>query len=284
MAGVRIVDPKTGSLSSDKDVAIESGRISTVKPSEVLNQRSLGKVIDAGGKFFIPGFLDMHTHCIQDPDPRDSLSLMLSWGITGFRQMAGSSTLLQLRREGRLDFGPDTPELLAMPGDVLTSANAATPSASLAEVQKQKKEGADFIKTIFVTPRVFAASIAEANRLALPYGGHVSPGVDMAQASDAGLRFIEHLGPVEALLINCSKLEFVLMLLLRLRPPAAMRLSMEGEMGEAMRYIIANPILFRLKLDKGSLGKTQRLLDTSVEKKSRRIADTLGMEPGNALL
>ena len=41
-----------------------------------------------------------------------------------------------------------------------------------------------------------------------------------------------------------------------------------------MRYIIANPVLFRLKMDPGSLGETQRLINSFSEKKSRELAET----------
>ncbi len=273
LAGVTIVDPRDGSLLPYQAVWIEAGQIRRFTPAQVAEGEPAETVVNASGKFVIPGFLDMHTHCMQDTDPRHGLALMLTYGITGTRQMAGTPALLRQRREGKLNYGPDTPELLAMPGEVLTSANAATPAASMAEVRSQKEQGADFIKTIFVTPKVFAASLAEANRLGLPYGGHISPGVDMVKSSKAGLRFVEHLGPVDSLLLNTSRYKLLLMLLLRLRPPAAMKLSMEGK-GDDTRIAIVNPTLMRLNMDPNALGKTQRLLDSFSEKKCRKLADT----------
>ncbi len=273
LTDVTIVDPRDGSLSPHQAVWIESGQIRRVTSAEAANGESAVAVTKACGKFVIPGFLDMHTHSMQDPSPGNALSMLLSYGITGTRQMAGTPALLQQRREGKLDYGPDTPELLAMPGDILTSANAATPEASIAEVRRQKEQGADFIKTIFVTPKVFAASLAEANRLGLPYGGHMSPGVDIVKSSKAGLRFVEHLGPIDSLLLNTSKYKPLLLLLLRLRPPAAMKLSMEG-MGDETRIAIANPMLLRLNMDPKALSKTQRLIDSFSEDKSKELAET----------
>ena len=84
---------------------------------------------------------------------------------------------------------------------------------------------------------------------------------------------MEHLGPIDALLLNTTKFKFLLLLLLRLRPPAAMKLSMEG-MGDAERLVIANPMLFRLKTDPKALESTQRLIDSFSEDKSRRLAET----------
>ena len=41
------------------------------------------------------------------------LAMMLTYGITGVRQMAGSPEMLEKRRNGELDFGPCMPEVLA---------------------------------------------------------------------------------------------------------------------------------------------------------------------------
>ena len=90
---------------------------------------------------------------------------MLAFGVTGVRQMAGSPDLLEKRREGKLIPTTDAPELLAMPGALLFRSNAGTPQLAVAEVQKQQTEGADFIKTIDLTPEAFFASLHEAKRL-----------------------------------------------------------------------------------------------------------------------
>lgn len=273
LKGVTVIDPRDGSAIPAQSVWIDSGKIQRVTSAEETGGIADYVAVEASGKFVVPGFLDMHMHCLQDPEPESGLAMMLSYGVTGVRQMAGTPELLAQRRQGKLEYGPDTPELLAMPGDILTSANAATPSAAIEEVRKQKAAGADFIKSIFVTPKVFAASLAEANRLGLPYGGHISPGVDMVQSSKAGLHFVEHLGPIDSLLLNTSKFKWLLLLLLRLRPPAAMKLSMEG-MGESEHLLVANPMLLRLNMDPKALEKTQRLINSFSEKKSRHLAET----------
>ena len=146
LTGVSIINPKDGSVRAQQTVWIDSGKIQRITSSEEANGIGDSAVVEAGGKFVVPGFLDMHMHCLQDPQPENGLSLMLSYGVTGVRQMAGTSELLERRREGKLDYGSATPELLAMPGDVLTAANAATSSEAISAVRKQKAAGADFIK------------------------------------------------------------------------------------------------------------------------------------------
>ena len=95
----------------------------------------------------------------------------------------------------------------------------------------------------------------------------------MVKSSDAGLWFVEHLGSIDALLLNTSRYKSVLTFLLRLRPPAAMKLSMEG-MGFKTRVAIAKPMLLRLNMDPNALSKTQRLIDSFSDDKGKELAAT----------
>ncbi len=75
--------------------------------------------------------------------------------------MSGSADKLAKRRAGTLTV-PEQPTLLALTGEVLTRANAATPAAAIAEIDRQKADGADFIKLTDVSPPTFAAALDEA--------------------------------------------------------------------------------------------------------------------------
>ncbi len=141
------------------------------------------------------------------------------------------------------------------------------------EVQRQKKEGADFIKTIFVSPKVFFATLAEAKRQGLAYDGHLSPGVDVRKASEEGMAVIEHLGPTELQLIAISTREWLISLILKLKPPKPPDLSPEA-MKVAGQIMLANPILGRLNADPEALKKTQGLIDSFSEAKARRLGET----------
>ena len=232
LKSVTLVDTKTGKTSPDANVTVKDGIIHQISLSGAGAEVNGIPTLDARGKFLIPGFFDMHVHSLQQENPSENLALMLAHGITGIRQMAGSEELLQRRKDGLLDFGPDSPELLAMPGAILTGGNAATPEAAVTEVRKQKQQGADFIKTIFVSPKSFFASLEEAKRQGLPYGGHISPGVDIVKASTQGMSFIEHLGPTELALIRCSSAELIIRTILALKPPAPISLSEEEMKGK----------------------------------------------------
>ena len=195
------------------DLVIEGSRIAAVHPHLGASQVAR-RTEDLSGTYVVPGFMDMHAHPMDSADPEGSLELMLANGITGVRQMSGSPELLQRRREGRLVVIPDAPAILAMPGTILTRANAATPAQAVAEVDRQHQAGADFIKEVDVSRLVFLPVAAEAKRLQLPFAGHLSPTVDVREAARAGMHSIEHLGPRDSILLGCSVAEAAL------RPPA----------------------------------------------------------------
>jgi hypothetical protein len=119
--------------------------------------------------------------------------------------MSGSDELLKERRVHRLPLTRYSPQLLAMPGEVLTPFNAGSPEAAMAEVEKQKAAGADFIKIVIVSPEVFWAVLQEAKKLGLRVVGHLQVGVDPARASLEGFHSIEHLGPGNPVWIACAK-------------------------------------------------------------------------------
>ena len=270
---VTVVDTRTGERTPHLCVVVRGGRIERVLPS-VTPLEGRPTVINAEGKFVVPGFLDMHTHLLQQKDGQElSGALMPAHGITGVRQMAGTTALLRARKAGKALIGRHGPELLSLPGELLLPGNAPTPEAGVLEVQRQKAEGADFIKTIFVTPKVFFATLAEAKRQGLAYDGHLSPGVDVWRASKEGMTVIEHLGPTELQLIATSTRGWLVNFILRLKPPKPPDLSADA-MKAAGKIMIANPILGRLKGDPGALQKTQRLIDTFSEMKARKLGET----------
>ena len=89
----------------------------------------------------------------------------------------------------------------------------------MAEVDRQKAQGADFIKMIQATPATFAAAQTEATRVGLTMVGHLPEGVDVVAASRGGMRSIEHLGPGDGLLVPCSTDEATLRRQIAALPP-----------------------------------------------------------------
>ncbi len=90
---VTVIDVRAGTIAQDMTVLIVGDRISAVraaKEKERLPTKEI-EVIDGRGKYLIPGLWDMHAH--SDGDDR-ALHLLIAYGITGIRDMAGDAAKL----------------------------------------------------------------------------------------------------------------------------------------------------------------------------------------------
>ena len=277
--GVTVVDTRTGGLTPGRAVVVEGGRIAAILPAGSARPRG-ARIVDARGEFVVPGFNDMHAHPLNDEGvERDNeLAMMLVNGITGVRQMSGTNRLLKERRLGTLKLPTESPALLAMPGEILTRQNAATPQAAVAEVDRQKAEGADFIKVIDVSPETFLAVGREATRLGLPFLGHLPNGIDSLDASRAGFKSIEHLGPSANILIDCSTDEEAIKRDIASRPRPSLpgwtkSISLEDQkkLGD---LVAAAPLVRAIETGPGALKLMEHVSDTYDDAKCRRVAQT----------
>lgn len=253
---------------------MEQGRIAQIVPTATLTSVTPIQKVDGRGKFVVPGYNNMHFHALDSEDPAADLAIMLSEGITGFRQMSGSPELLRLRREGRLPLGKNAPALLIMPDEVITPFNASSPDAVRALVRQQATNGADFIKMALATPEIFYAAIDESKKVHLPIVGHLQEGVDPAKAADAGLHTIEHLGPGDTLWIGCSSIEQALLIAAASRPPIKgppfqiPKFVQKAIMRQIAKRLV-NPAAFDDPID---VARLQKAMDTYSEDKCKALA------------
>lgn len=204
LKGVIIVDPLSGALTPGQSIWMEGGKILRIGTGDLWAGDTSVNRITVAGKYVVPGYNDMHAHSLGPDDPSGGLALMLANGITGFRQMHGSDTLLEERRTSRLPIGGPAPALLAMPGTLLSPFNANSADMAIATVREQKADGADFIKIGMVSRPVLFAVLAESRRLGIPVSGHVPASVDVVDAARRGMLATEHLGPSDGALVACS--------------------------------------------------------------------------------
>ncbi|PWH06125.1 hypothetical protein DEO23_09985 [Brachybacterium endophyticum] len=207
LADVSVVDPASGQVTPHQDVRVEGDRIAAVTAHQ---ERSGGgaEVVDGSGLFLSPAYVDAHAHPLNNPDDVDATyALMLVAGIAGYRQMSGNDALLAARRRGELRAPEGAPRLLALPGDLLTPITAPDAKGAAAAVRHQAEHGADFVKAGFTNRSTLLAAIAEGERVGLRVHGHVPDDIDAREASAAGMRCMEHLGPGTSLYAASSRRE-----------------------------------------------------------------------------
>ena len=59
---VTVIDPGTQSVQSDRTVVIEGAQITAVADAATSRAPKAARIIDARGKYLIPGLWDMHVH------------------------------------------------------------------------------------------------------------------------------------------------------------------------------------------------------------------------------
>jgi Amidohydrolase family len=199
---VTVIDVTGGPVQSDRTVVILGGHITEIGDSAKIVVPKNSQVVEAKGKFLIPGLWDMHVHWYD----KDYLPLFIANGVTGVRQMLGNPELQQWRKEidkGTL-LGPrmiiaspivDGPKPL-WPGSI----SVATEAEARRAVSQVKQDGADFVKVYSFLPReIYFAIAGDAKRQGIPFEGHVPFGISVEEASDAGQKSLEHLtGMLEA--------------------------------------------------------------------------------------
>jgi len=175
-------------------VVITGDRISAI--GDNISVPAGAQVVDATGKFMIPGLWDMHVHWYL----RDTFTLFIANGVTGVRQMFGNSDLLRWRDQiakGSL-LGPR----MVVASPIIDGPQPIWPNSIAVRneeegrkaVRRVKQWGADFVKVYALLPRDAYFGIAdEAKQQGITFVGHVPNAVSPAEASDAGQKSIEHL-------------------------------------------------------------------------------------------
>ena len=203
---VTLIDATGRPPQPDQTVLIDAGRITAVGAAATIKVPKTARTIDASGKFLLPGFWDMHVHLAGvTADPSWSkqvlLPLLLASGITGVRDMGGDlDALLSWQRDA--ESGALLAPHIVAGGPFLAASGEKTPEQypihsaeeARAAVDDLKKRGANFIKIISMPSRdAFFAVADESKKQNIPFVGHLPFEIGAIEASDAGMRSIEHL-------------------------------------------------------------------------------------------
>lgn len=223
LTNVTVIDMSGGPPVHGLTVVIHNDRIQALSKRAVIHLGRNVQVVNATGKFLIPGLWDMHVHTTVRPESdlssRSLLALYLAYGVVGVRDMGGDWSRLQPLRK----------ELAAgtLPGPVLLAAGpfvdgpqtaaptvlpVANPEEARAAVRKLKSEGVDFVKAqAGLSREAFFALADEARKARMVLAGHVPESMNAVEVSDAGQKTMEHVSPAlpgdAGILLACSSRE-----------------------------------------------------------------------------
>ena len=208
---VTVIDMETGMEAKDRAVILEGERIADVRDSGSLKIPPAAKVIDATGKYLIPGLWDMHVHGNNTSWYASFFPLYLANGVTGIREMFGPPDANKFRADlaaSKID-APQiylgSPIVDGSPPVWPNSISVNTPDAARSIVREQKQKGADFIKVYNrLTRDEYFAIVDEAAHQNIPVEGHIPRLISAWEAVAAKQKSLEHLNGIP---VACSNRE-----------------------------------------------------------------------------
>ncbi|WP_157986629.1 amidohydrolase family protein [Chitinophaga alhagiae] len=197
---VRVINVLNGGLSGEVTVTISGNRITGI--SKTARPLPGATVMDAKGKYLIPGLWDMHVHLSYYG--AGALPMLVANGITGVRDMGGdlgqidqwraaiaAGTLSgpRIKRAGPFIDGPKSM-------NALRASFTCTPADEAAVrllVDSLQHAGADFLKVHSRLPHaLFLALVDQARKQHIPVAVHLPRDVPPQEAVLTGIRSIEH--------------------------------------------------------------------------------------------
>jgi imidazolonepropionase-like amidohydrolase len=197
---VNVIDVRDGRISKNVALVIKDGKISqTISSGAAPSANAV--VLDARGKFAIPGLWDLHYHFDDSEPGLREYNLLIANGVLGIRDMGDKPEKIFPARDevasGRV-LGPciiacgpiiDGPQ----PTNPPLSVSVSGPADARATVRRIQAMGSQCVKVHDGVPLdAYHAVADEARRVGLPLVGHVPVRVHVREAVKAGQRSIEH--------------------------------------------------------------------------------------------
>jgi imidazolonepropionase-like amidohydrolase len=203
ISGATLIDGLGGAPVADAVVVIEGGRIKAVGPRDKIVIPRGATVIDAHGKFLLPGLWDMHAHFEQvEWGPT-----YLAAGVTTVRDVGNEFEFITAVRDAIKEGRGLGPRLLLagiIDGESATAwglIRASSPAEAQAVVNRYHAAGFQQIKIYSsVKPDVVRAICDEAHKLGMTVTGHIPNGMNAIQGIEAGMDQINHVQYLPAVL------------------------------------------------------------------------------------
>lgn len=206
---VNVISMYTDKVLEHQVVVAKNGKITDMGSLKKIKYDKDAVVINAKGKYLLPGLAEMHAHVPPTDDVESMKEVLLLFalnGITTIRGMLGHSKHLELResiRKGEV-LGPH----FYTTGPSFNGMSVKSPEDGSAMVRIQKEAGYDYLKLHpGLSRQKFDAIASTAKQVGIPFAGHVSFGVGVWRAIEAGYSSIDHLdGFVEGLVPGIEKM------------------------------------------------------------------------------
>ena len=213
---VTLIDATGAAPRAAVTVVIDGDRISAIGSTGTIRVPDGGQTVDGRAKYLIPALWDMHVHLGTYDDAARTLRRLVSYGITGVRDIASPvDDIVRLRHDsasGAL-LGPHVdaagPILQRpLPFRLPPLVRTVTDFDARQTVHELRAKGVDFIKVgDTLTRDAYIAIAEESKRVRLPFAGHLPVHVSAAEATRAGQHSIEHFGSAvfRGVLLGCSR-------------------------------------------------------------------------------
>lgn len=195
--GASLFDAEAKRVVPDQSVVIRGNRIQWVGPSASTPPQPGARVIEASGKFVMPGLWDMHTHFYSDYFGR----LLLANGVTSVRDLGATPIDRIVKRRDAYASGQMLGPRITMSGFMdgpgpragPTDAIVSTPEQVKSWVDRYADAGVAYIKIYSsVAPALVPVAIAAAKSHGLRVGGHVPDGMQIQDVVRAGFDEVQH--------------------------------------------------------------------------------------------
>lgn len=198
---VRVLDFTSGKFSPATSLLIEKGSIRWIGAEAGRKLPEGVTIIDAGGRYAIPGLFDFHVHSTW-ANHETNPETFLAYGITSVRETGGRlETLCALTDRGTISGDPVPRYFYA--GEIFEGAQPmwgddaslqiATAAEARAHVQRWKARGAHLIKVYPSLPwDLQRATADEARKLGLPVIGHGLNTEETIRSVILGFTSLEH--------------------------------------------------------------------------------------------
>lgn len=199
---VNVIPMDKEEVLTNQTVVVKNGVITEMGDAATVKYNKKATVIDAKGKYLVPGLAEMHAHVPTNADEqshKDIVKLFALHGITTIRGMLGHPSHITLRE--KLRTGEILGPILYTSGPAVSGGSVKSPEQAVALVKEEKKAGYDFLKILpGLTKENFAVVAKTAKEEGIRFAGHISFDVGVWNSINAEYQTIDHMdGFVEGL-------------------------------------------------------------------------------------